>query len=123
MNTGSQAPHNHVFLTQNGHELIDIYAIQHCKANGNYTDVFMDGIPNAYLICLTLKRVQQSFNSFLFFRVSRSHLVNFFYIKTFNRRTGKILLASGEEIVVARKKKSYFLKAWQAYAERIDAGL
>jgi len=123
MNPGIHAHHSLLFLTQKGQQLLDINLILHCKANGNYSDIFMDGTPNAYIICQTLKKLHIRFNSFLFFRVSRSYLVNFSYIIRFNRHTGKILLTSGEEIPVARKKKSFFLKAWQAYAQRINEPL
>jgi two-component system, LytTR family, response regulator len=123
MQPASRAHHNVMLTTQNGCQLVDINSILHCKANGNYTDIFLKDIPNSYITCQTLKKLHTRFNSFLFYRVSRSYLVNFNYIIRFNRQTGKILLASGEEIPVARKKKSFFIKAWEMHAARINDSL
>lgn len=82
-----------------GKEIVRIEALS------NYSRIyFANG--NKLVVAKVLRWFQEMLPGELFVRVNRSHLVNKYFIKEISgRKTKTILMESGENIVVSRRKK------------------
>ena len=89
---------------------LDIVDIIQCKSESNYT-VFctMDG--SEITISKTLGEYEPILKEKNFFRSHRSHLINLYQIKKFDKREGGfITMNNGEIVPLARNRKEVFMK-------------
>jgi len=95
----------------NGVTFLNVDEILHCSSDRNYTRIYCkDG--KHHLISKTLKEVEESLNSFNFFRVHHSDLINLDYVSRFDRHEGCFaILSNGSKVAVSKRKRSAFLKA------------
>jgi two-component system, LytTR family, response regulator len=93
-----------------GLKFVDIAHIVRCEAKGAYTEFsFTD--QKKLLVSKPLQVYEEILESYNFFRVHHSHLINLNCIKQYNKgRGGSIVMADGEVITVAARKKDDFLK-------------
>ena len=93
--------------------MVELKNIVYCKADGNYTHVFMqDG--KKYLLSKTIKTFFDSANSDLFLRVHKSYMVNTNYIAEYTRGDGGELLMSNKHYIpVSRRHKEELLRLLQ----------
>jgi two-component system LytT family response regulator len=96
----------HKLRTFKGFVLIDEKEVMGCKADGNYTHIFLQNGKTENVI-VQIGEIEKMFGSDSFFRSHRSALVNTRFIHAFTRETNKLYLMS--EIVtlefpVAREK-------------------
>ena len=95
--------------TQHGYEVLEIADILYCKADDNYTEIYL-GNNKKKLVSKTLKYFEDALNSNNFVRVHKSFLVNVNAITAYNKgKGGSVMLVNGKEITVAASKKGILL--------------
>lgn len=104
--------------TQHGVKFYSISQIYFCKAEGNYTTVYLEGKEKIELVCKTLKEFEELLAEFDFIRTHRSYLVNLSHIKEYRRNHsgetdgegGCIVAANNLKIPVSRDKRKLVLE-------------
>jgi two-component system LytT family response regulator len=93
----------------NGFEVIRVNDIIRCESERNYTSFYLtDG--RKVLVSKTLKDFEQILNSFGFFRIHQSHLVNLSFVKKYFRgHGGEVEMSDGSIIPISRSKKDEFV--------------
>ena len=87
---------------------IDIDEIVHLKADGNYTNIFLQNGQNL-ISSKVLKHYDELLSDFGFLRVHRSNMINLNYVKEFRHKYGgSIVLKNDEVIGIAPDKKKMF---------------
>lgn len=87
------------FNTRTGYTMIDLRNIVYCKADGNYTHIYLDSGKTEYISQQIGKIEKQQLNKEDFLRISRSVIVNKKFVCSFDRSTKKIkLINTLEEI-------------------------
>jgi len=95
--------------TQQGFEVIETDQILYCKADDNYTEIFLIN-GDKKLVSKTLKYFEDALNSNNFVRVHKSFLVNVNAITAYNKgKGGSVILVNGKEISVSASKKGTLL--------------
>ena len=90
------------FATREGHFIIPVVSIMHCKALDNYCQViFKDGY--SLLVSKTLKAVDTILSTYGFVRVHQSHLVCIEEITFIGPE--HLVLSNGKKVPVSRSKK------------------
>ncbi|WP_299113642.1 LytTR family DNA-binding domain-containing protein [uncultured Winogradskyella sp.] len=94
---------------QNGFEVLETNNILYCKADDNYTEIFLKDNKKK-LVSKTLKYIEEALSAANFARVHKSYLVNVDEIvKYLKGKGGSIVLSNGKEIMVSASKKSDLL--------------
>lgn len=104
-------PTNHKITIpiQNGFEVLEIQNILYCKADDNYTELFLVNNQKK-LVSKTLKYFEDILHENGFARIHKSYLVNVAYIATYNKgKGGTIILSTGTELSVSASKKASLL--------------
>ena len=93
-----------------GFEVVKMAEILYCEAEDNFTCFFFaDG--RKTLICRNLKFYEKALDSFGFFRVHRSHIINLDYVKRYIKgKGGSIILENGKEIQVSNNRKTELIE-------------
>lgn len=94
---------------QNGFEVIETQNILYCKADDNYTEIYLkDG--KKKLVSKTLKYIEEALSTGNFSRVHKSYLVNVDEVtKYLKGKGGSVMLSNGKQIMVSASKKSQLL--------------
>lgn len=104
--------------TQNGINFVPIKDIIMCKAEGNYSIIYLIGRQHQEIVSKTLKEFEDMLKDFNFFRVHRSYLVNLNHIKEYSRTNqsadydgdgGSVVMVNNAHIPVSRDKRKYLL--------------
>jgi two-component system, LytTR family, response regulator len=94
---------------QNGFEVINTSDILYCKADDNYTEIYLNNNKKK-LVSKTLKYFEDALNNGSFARVHKSYLVNVNeVVKYLKGKGGSVVLSNGKEIMVSASKKSELL--------------
>uniref|UniRef100_UPI004049171C LytR/AlgR family response regulator transcription factor n=1 Tax=Gelidibacter sp. TaxID=2018083 RepID=UPI004049171C len=94
---------------QDGFEVINTADILYCKADDNYTEIFLN-TNKKKLVSKTLKYFEDALNDTSFARVHKSYLVNVNEIvKYVKGKGGSVILSNGKEIMVSSAKKAELL--------------
>ena len=94
---------------QDGFEVINTSDILYCKADDNYTEIYLN-TNKKKLVSKTLKYFEDALNDTNFARVHKSYLVNVNEIvKYVKGKGGSVVLSNGKEIMVSASKKSGLL--------------
>ncbi len=94
---------------QDGFEIINTADILYCKADDNYTEIYLN-TNRKKLVSKTLKYFETALASSNFARVHKSYLVNVAEIvKYVKGKGGSVVLSSGKQIMVSASKKSDLL--------------
>lgn len=95
-----------------GFEVLDVAQILYCKADDNYTEIYLKG--KKILVSKTLRYFEEALQEFPFARVHKSYLVNVGEIVRYRRgKGGSVVLASGMEIQVAPSRKKELLRFFE----------
>ncbi len=95
-----------------GFEVLEVSDIQYCKADDNYTQIFLKD--RNVLVSKTLKYFEDALSDFGFARVHKSYLVNVSEVVRYRRgKGGSVVLASGVEIMVAPSRKKQLLSFFE----------
>ena len=94
---------------QDGFEVLDIKEIMYCKADDNYTELFLDN-GRKKLVSKTLKYFEGILDKHGFARIHKSYLVNVAYIAAYKKgKGGTVSLINGKELSVSASKKATLL--------------
>lgn len=94
---------------QDGFEVINTSEILYCKADDNYTEIFLNNNKKK-LVSKTLKYFEDTLEGANFARVHKSYLVNVNEIvKYVKGKGGSVVLSNGKEIMVSASKKADLL--------------
>ena len=95
-----------------GFEVLEVSDIHYCKADDNYTQIYLKD--RNILVSKTLKYFEDALSDFGFARVHKSYLVNVGEIVRYRRgKGGSVVLASGVEIMVAPSRKKQLLSYFE----------
>ena len=95
--------------TQGGFEVLEMKDIIYCKADDNYTELFLENNQKK-LVSKTLKYFEDILKESGFARIHKSFLVNVSYIASYKKgKGGTISLYNGKELSVSASKKAEFL--------------
>ncbi|MFZ0389525.1 MAG: LytTR family DNA-binding domain-containing protein [Calditrichia bacterium] len=96
--------------TTQGLDFVQVSSIIYCKAEGNYTHIYLE--EDHLLITRTLKEFEELLSDYNFFRVHRSYLVNLKHIQEYSRvnkltdgEGGCITLTGNRQVPVSRDKR------------------
>ena len=94
---------------QNGFEVINTSDILYCKADDNYTEIYLNSNKKK-LVSKTLKYFEDILKDTSFARVHKSYLVNVNeVVKYVKGKGGSVVLSNGQEVMVSASKKSDLL--------------
>nr|WP_321237603.1 LytTR family DNA-binding domain-containing protein [uncultured Psychroserpens sp.] len=94
---------------QNGFEVLETANILYCKADDNYTEIYLNNNKKK-LVSKTLKYFEDALRDSSFARVHKSYLVNVNEVKKYVKgKGGSVVLSNGKEIMVSASKKSDLL--------------
>lgn len=98
---------------QDGFEVVPANTILYCKADDNYTQIFMvDG--SKKLVSKTLKYFEEALGAFGFARIHKSYLVNLNEIVGYKKgKGGSVVMSAGNEIMVSASQKAKLLAHFQ----------
>lgn len=96
---------------QDGFQVLNVADILYCKADDNYTEIFLEN--QKILVSKTLKYFEEALSDYTFARIHKSYLVNVNEVQQYKRgKGGSVVLSNGQEIMVSASKKkdllSYF---------------
>lgn len=95
--------------TQDGFEIIEIQHILYCKADDNYTHIYLNN-DRKKLVSKTLKYFEDILKESSFARIHKSFLVNVNYIVNYKKgKGGSVVLTNGKELSVSSSKKGALL--------------
>lgn len=105
--------------TLNGVKFCDIDRILMCKAEGNYTTIYIEGKEKLELVARTLKEFEDLLSGYNFMRTHRSFLINLNHLKEYvrgssshspNGEGGCVLLSNNLKVPVSRDKRKALLE-------------
>lgn len=93
---------------QDGFQILDISEILYCKADDNYTEIYVAN--KKILISKTLKYFEDALGEYPFARVHKSYLVNVNEVVKYKKgKGGSVVMSNGKELMVSASKKKDFL--------------
>lgn len=93
---------------QDGFQVLDVADIYFCKADDNYTEIYL--AEKKILVSKTLKYFEEALTDFPFSRIHKSYLVNVNEIKKYKRgKGGSVVLSNGKELSVSASRKAELL--------------
>ncbi len=117
--SGGKLPEKIGFPTAHGVRFYDIEDIYVCKAEGNYTTIFLRGSEKVELVSKTLKEFEELLSGYNFIRTHRSYLVNLNHLKEYRRSSligdaegegGCVMVAKNLKVPVSRDKRKALLE-------------
>jgi len=101
--------HKITIPTQNGFEVLQMKDIIYCKADDNYTELYLNNNQKK-LVSKTLKYFEDALKESGFARIHKSFLVNVAYIASYKKgKGGTLYLSNGKELSVSASKKATLL--------------
>jgi len=96
---------------QDGFQVLNVSDILYCKADDNYTELYLE--KKKILVSKTLKYFEDALSEYTFARIHKSYLVNVNEVVQYKRgKGGSVVISNGKEIMVSASKKkdllSYF---------------
>ena len=97
---------------QDGFEVLNAQEIIYCKADDNYTEIFLES--RKILVSKTLKYFENALENFSFARIHKSYLVNVNEVTRYRKgKGGCVVLSTGKELSVSASKKAELLQYFQ----------
>ncbi len=94
---------------QDGFEVLEAASILYCKADDNYTQIFLTS-GSKKLVSKTLKYFEDALTDFGFARVHKSYLVNINEVTGYRKgKGGTVVLSTGKEVMVSASQKANLL--------------
>ena len=96
---------------QDGFQILNVADILYCKADDNYTEIYLEN--KKILVSKTLKYFEEALSKFAFARIHKSYLVNVNEVVKYRKgKGGSVIVSNGKELLVSASKKkdllSYF---------------
>jgi len=93
---------------QDGFQILYISEILYCKADDNYTEIYL--LNKKILVSKTLKYFEDALTEYPFARVHKSFLVNVNEVVKYRKgKGGSVVMSNGKEVMVSASKKKDFL--------------
>ena len=93
---------------QDGFQVLNISEILYCKADDNYTEIYLEN--KKILVSKTLKYFEEALSAFPFARIHKSYLVNVNEVVKYRKgKGGSVVISNGKELLVSASKKKDFL--------------
>ncbi|NQZ43769.1 MAG: response regulator transcription factor [Flavobacteriaceae bacterium] len=93
---------------QDGFQVLDVADIFFCKADDNYTEIYLK--ERKILVSKTLKYFEDALTEFSFSRIHKSYVVNVNEIVKYRKgKGGSVVLSNGKELSVSASRKSGLL--------------
>lgn len=93
---------------QDGFQILNVADILYCKADDNYTEIYLE--KKKILVSKTLKYFEEALSDFTFARIHKSYLVNVNEIIKYRKgKGGSVVVSNGKEILVSASKKKDLL--------------
>ena len=93
---------------QDGFQILNVAEILYCKADDNYTEIYLEN--KKILVSKTLKFFEEALSEFAFARIHKSYLVNVNEVVKYRRgKGGSVVVSNGKELSVSASKKKDFL--------------
>ena len=93
---------------QDGFQILNISEILYCKADDNYTEIYL--LNKKILVSKTLKYIEDALTEYPFARVHKSFLVNVNEVVKYRKgKGGSVVMSNGKEVMVSASKKKDFL--------------
>lgn len=96
---------------QDGFQVLNVADILYCKADDNYTEIYLEN--KKIVVSKTLKYFEEALSKFSFARIHKSFLVNVNEVVKYKKgKGGSVVISNGKELLVSASKKkdllSYF---------------
>ena len=93
---------------QDGFQVLNVADILFCKADDNYTEIFLEN--KKILVSKTLKYFEEALSQFPFARIHKSYLVNVNEVIKYKKgKGGSVVVSNGKELLVSASKKKDLL--------------
>jgi len=119
-NKKAQAGNKKIGLpTQSGINFVHIKNIVMCKAEGNYSIIYLSDRQHQEIVSRTLKEFEDMLSEFNFFRVHRSYLINLEHVKEYSRTNqssdydgdgGSVIMMNSLHVPVSRDRRKHLLE-------------
>ncbi|UOB18956.1 LytR/AlgR family response regulator transcription factor [Abyssalbus ytuae] len=97
---------------QDGFEVLQTKDIFFCKADDNYTEIYLEN--KKILVSKTLKYFEEALAGYPFARIHKSYLVNVNQVVKYKKgKGGSVVLSNGKEIMVSASKKNELLSYFE----------
>jgi len=94
---------------QDGFEILDTADILYCKADDNYTEIYLNNNKKK-LVSKTLKYFEEALTDSGFARIHKSYLVNVNEVIKYKKgKGGSVVLRNGKEVMVSASRKAELL--------------
>jgi two-component system LytT family response regulator len=91
-------------------EFVNVKNIIHCKGEGNYTHIYLEGKKHLF-VAKTLVEFEELLGEYSFVRAHKTHLVNLKHVTAWLKTDGGLLqLSNGDEVSVSRRRKELVLQ-------------
>ncbi|QCX01172.1 response regulator transcription factor [Aggregatimonas sangjinii] len=93
---------------QDGFQVLNVKDILYCKADDNYTEIYLEN--KKILVSKTLKYFEEALSEFPFARIHKSYLVNVNEVIKYRKgKGGSVVVSNGKELLVSASKKKELL--------------
>jgi len=93
---------------QDGFQVLNVAEIIYCKADDNYTEIYINN--SKIVVSKTLKHFEEILSEYPFARVHKSYLVNVNAVVKYKKgKGGSVVLNNGKEVMVSSTKKANLL--------------
>jgi len=93
---------------QDGFEVLNVADIIYCKADDNYTEIYINN--SKIVVSKTLKYFEDTLSQYPFARVHKSFLVNVNEVVKYRKgKGGSVVLSNGKEVMVSSTRKADLL--------------
>lgn len=93
---------------QDGFQILNVSDILYCKADDNYTEIYLEN--KKIVVSKTLKYFEEALSDFAFARIHKSYLVNVNEVIKYRKgKGGSVIVSNGKELLVSASKKKDLL--------------
>jgi len=97
---------------QDGFQVLNISEILYCKADDNYTEIYLEN--KKLLVSKTLKYFEEALADYPFARIHKSYLVNVNEVIKYRKgKGGSVIVSNGKELSVSASKKKQLLSYFE----------
>jgi two-component system, LytTR family, response regulator len=97
---------------QNGFEVLNIADILYCRADDNYTEIYLKD--KKIVVSKTLKYLEDALKRAPFARIHKSYLVNINAIVKYSKgKGGSVIISNGKELLISAAKKKELLSYFE----------
>ncbi|MET7029689.1 LytR/AlgR family response regulator transcription factor [Sediminicola luteus] len=97
---------------QDGFQVLNVSDILYCKADDNYTEIYLEN--QRLVVSKTLKYFEEALSDFAFARIHKSYLVNVNEVVKYKKgKGGSVVISNGKELLVSASRKQQLLSYFE----------